>query len=150
VERTREAIRAVADAVPLLARADAVEVLIVDHQRQRGASRSGAGGGNRTPLGGSRRASRGAASVFRRIKRRSSFAVAAVAFRAIYSSWALWSLHTARVVVWWGHTDGPVSGGPPGSDVSMTAEHVGMAQRYGILGFHETTIDVHAHFLPDF
>jgi len=32
---TREAIRAVADAVPLLARADAVEVLIVDHQRQR-------------------------------------------------------------------------------------------------------------------
>jgi len=32
---TREAIRAVADAVPLLARADAVEVLIVDYQRQR-------------------------------------------------------------------------------------------------------------------
>jgi nucleotide-binding universal stress UspA family protein len=31
---TREAIRAVADAVPLLARADAVEVLIVDYQRQ--------------------------------------------------------------------------------------------------------------------
>jgi len=32
---TREAIRAVADAVPVLARADAVEVLIVDYQRQR-------------------------------------------------------------------------------------------------------------------
>src|SRR6267378_2956611 len=32
---TREAIRAVADAVPLLARADGVEVLIVDYQRQR-------------------------------------------------------------------------------------------------------------------
>jgi nucleotide-binding universal stress UspA family protein len=32
---TREAIRAVADAVPLFARADAVEVLIVDYQRQR-------------------------------------------------------------------------------------------------------------------
>jgi nucleotide-binding universal stress UspA family protein len=32
---TREAIRAVADAVPLLARADAVKVLIVDYQRQR-------------------------------------------------------------------------------------------------------------------
>ena len=32
---TREAVRAVADAVPLLARADAVEVLIVDYQRQR-------------------------------------------------------------------------------------------------------------------
>ena len=32
---TREAIRAVADAVPLLARTDAVEVLIVDYQRQR-------------------------------------------------------------------------------------------------------------------
>jgi nucleotide-binding universal stress UspA family protein len=31
---TREAIRAVADAVPLFARADAVEVLIVDYQRQ--------------------------------------------------------------------------------------------------------------------
>ena len=32
---TREAIRAVADAVPLFARAEAVEVLIVDYQRQR-------------------------------------------------------------------------------------------------------------------
>ena len=32
---TREAIRAVADAVPLLARAEAVEVLIVDYQQQR-------------------------------------------------------------------------------------------------------------------
>jgi hypothetical protein len=32
---TREAIRAVADAVPLLARADVVKVLIVDYQRQR-------------------------------------------------------------------------------------------------------------------
>jgi len=32
---TREAIRAVADAVPLLARSDAVRVLIVDYQRQR-------------------------------------------------------------------------------------------------------------------
>jgi len=32
---TREAIRAVADAVPLLARAKAVEVLIVDYERQR-------------------------------------------------------------------------------------------------------------------
>src|SRR5260221_10221054 len=32
---TREAIRAVADAVPLLGRADAVEDLIADHQRQR-------------------------------------------------------------------------------------------------------------------
>src|SRR5260370_23452996 len=32
---TREAIRAVADAVPLFARAGAVEVLIVDYQRQR-------------------------------------------------------------------------------------------------------------------
>jgi nucleotide-binding universal stress UspA family protein len=31
---TREAIRAVADAVPLLARADAVEVLIIDYQHQ--------------------------------------------------------------------------------------------------------------------
>jgi nucleotide-binding universal stress UspA family protein len=33
---TREAIRAVADALPLLARAEAVEVLLVNYQRQRG------------------------------------------------------------------------------------------------------------------
>lgn len=39
---TREAIRAVADAVPLLARADAVEILIVDYQRQREGQESGA------------------------------------------------------------------------------------------------------------
>ena len=32
---TRESIRAVADALPLLTRAEAVEVLVVDHQRQR-------------------------------------------------------------------------------------------------------------------
>ena len=32
---TREAVRAVVDALPLLARAEAVEVLIVDHERQR-------------------------------------------------------------------------------------------------------------------
>jgi hypothetical protein len=24
------------------------------------------------------------------------------------------------LVVWWGHTDGSVSGGPPGSDVPMS------------------------------
>jgi hypothetical protein len=36
------------------------------------------------------------------------------------------------VVVWWGHTDGPVSGGPPGSDVSMTAEQwLGMLKAMG-------------------
>ena len=33
---TRESIRAVADALPLLARAEAVEVLVADHQRQAG------------------------------------------------------------------------------------------------------------------
>jgi nucleotide-binding universal stress UspA family protein len=33
---TREAIRAVADALPLLVRAEAVEVLVVDHQRHQG------------------------------------------------------------------------------------------------------------------
>jgi hypothetical protein len=118
---TREAIRAVADALPLLARADAVEVLIVDYQRQRARHGQEPGAESRTPPDGSRRASGGAASVFRR--RRSPFAVAGSRLSCRSSRHGrLWSLHTARAVVWWGHTDGPVSGGPPGSDVSMTAE----------------------------
>lgn len=45
---TREAVRAVVDALPLLARAEAVEVLIVDHERQR--ERNGQDPGENVPF----------------------------------------------------------------------------------------------------
>jgi len=60
-------------------------------------------------------------------------------------------LRTARVVVWWGHTDGPVWGAPPGSDVPMSAEQsVEMLKDMRSEVSTMTMIDVHAHFLSDF
>jgi len=97
---TREAIRAAADAVPLLARADAVEVLIVDHQRSGARHGQEPGAEIARRLAGSRRASRGAASVFRRTGLRSPFAVAGSRLSCRSTRHGrLWSLHTSRVVV---------------------------------------------------
>jgi len=106
---TREAIRAVADAVPLLARAEAVEVLIVDYQQQR--ERHGQEPGADITR---RLAALGAQVEVQRLSSGGQDVGHLLLSQAVALSsrstrhGRLWSLQTARVDVWWGHTDGPV------------------------------------------
>jgi len=110
---TRESVRAVADALPLLVKTKVVEVLVVDHERNR------AGHSQEPGADIARHLARHGAHVEVRSLSSGGKDVVGCCFRGpplsalISLSWCLWPLPPERVDVRWRHADDSVRGGLP-------------------------------------
>ena len=117
---SREAVRAVADALPLLVRAEAIVGLAVPWALPK--TRAGARSGNRASLSASRRQSECTTRGFRRRRYWACAAVAGGQFRCrSLGDRRLWPLPLKRVDFRWCHADDAMGSRASRTDVSVTS-----------------------------